>query len=411
MKFRNVTDVTRWRLCVGCGACVSVCPEGFVRLVNRESEGIRPVVTAGNCGTCDKCLTVCPGWRLPKSGPEGDGGQIDLMWPDWGPIKEIWEGYAADDDLRHFASSGGAASAIALYCLEKEGVEQVIHTGPDHESTWGNRTVFSRTKSQLLAQIGSRYAPASPCDGLSEVATAQAPSLFIGKPCDIQGVRKAELVFPELKKRIGMTVSIFCAGTPSTAATLKLIKSLNVPIDQATGIRYRGRGWPGTFAVWTNSSKKPVVEIPYAEAWGFLQRYRPFRCYLCPDGTGECADISCGDPWYRKIRDGERGYSLILIRTKQGREIFHKAKKEGYIMAEQVKPEVLPLSQPGFPAKRGAIWGRLLTMKMFGIPTPTYEGWPLFECWMNLPAKEKAKSILGTARRIIARRYYRPMKY
>jgi len=396
---------------VGCGACVPACPDGFVRLVNRESEGIRPVVTAEGCGTCDKCLTVCPGWQLPKYAFEGNGEQINLMRSDWGPIKEIWEGYAGDDNLRYFSSSGGASSALALYCLEKEGVGQVIHTGPDHETAWSNQTVFSKTKDQLLEQTGSRYAPASPCDSLSEIVTAQGPSVFIGKPCDIQGLTKAKSIFPELKKGIELKLSIFCAGTPSTAATLKLIESLNVPQNQVTGIRYRGRGWPGTFAVWMNGSKKPAVDIPYSEAWGFLQKYRPFRCYLCPDGTGELADISCGDPWYRKIRDKEQGYSLILIRTKRGKEIFHKALKEGYIMAEKVKPEVLRLSQPEFPAKRGAVWGRLLAMKMFGIPAPTYEGWPLFECWTKLSAKEKTKSILGTARRIIAKKYYRPMRY
>jgi coenzyme F420 hydrogenase subunit beta len=49
-------------------------------------------------------------------------------------------------------------------------------------------------------------------------------------------------------------------------------------------------------------------------------------------------------------------------------------------------------------------------MKMFGVPTPKYDGWPLFECWMKLSSKEKAKSILGTLRRVILRGYYRPQK-
>jgi coenzyme F420 hydrogenase subunit beta len=234
--------------------------------------------------------------------------------------------------------------------------------------------------------------------------------MFIGKPCDVHGVRKAEVIHPEIRVKIPLAVSIFCAGTPPTAATLRLIESLGVPSKQVTDIRYRGRGWPGTFAVWTNGSEKPAVEIPYLEAWEFLQKFRPFRCYLCPDGTGELADISCGDAWRRRLAGGDEGYSLILSRTERGREIFHRAMLAGYIKAEQVGPEALPLSQPGFPAKRGAIWGRLLAMKMFGVPTPKYDGWPLFECWMKLSSKEKAKSILGTLRRVILRGYYRPQK-
>jgi coenzyme F420 hydrogenase subunit beta len=205
-------------------------------------------------------------------------------------------------------------------------------------------------------------------------------------------------------------MSIFCAGTPSTDGTLRVLESLNLKKEQITNIRYRGRGWPGTFAVWTNGSEKPAVEIPYLEAWGILQKYRPYRCYLCPDGTGELADISCGDAWHRKPVEGDQGYSLILLRTERGREIFHRALKEGYVKAQRVKPDALPLSQPGFPAKRGAVWGRLLAMKMFGIPTPKYGGWPLFQCWMELSVKEKTKSVLGTVRRIIERKYYKPMR-
>jgi coenzyme F420 hydrogenase subunit beta len=54
----------------------------------------------------------------------------------------------------------------------------------------------------------------------------------------------------------------------------------------------------------------------------FRKNARPFRCYLCPDGATEHADISCDDPWYREIRKEEPGYSLVLVRTERGRRIL-----------------------------------------------------------------------------------------
>ena len=48
-----------------------------------------------------------------------------------GPYLEVWDGYAADDEIRRKASSGGALSALSLYCLEKENMESVLHTGMD----------------------------------------------------------------------------------------------------------------------------------------------------------------------------------------------------------------------------------------------------------------------------------------
>lgn len=402
-KFSTVQDIVDWRLCLGCGVCVSVCKKKYITLENIESRGIRPRVKPGECGTCSDCLKVCPGFGISKKAGENTG--ITSLQSDWGQVLEIWGGYAVDEELRCYGSSGGAASALALYCLEKEGVGQVAHIARD-ETGWTNKTVLSRSRSELLERTGSRYAPASPCESSAYIAEAEAPSVFIGKPCDVQGARKGELVRPELQDKICLAISIFCAGTPSTEATIKLLESLKVRTDCVSQIRYRGRGWPGNFTVWTNGSDRPAIEIPYLDAWEFLQKYRPYRCYLCPDGTGEFADISCGDPWYRMDRNNP-GYSLILLRTNHGQQIFHRAMESGYIKADRVDPSCLPLSQPGFPDKRGAIWGRLLALKMFGIPTPRYDGWPLFGCWRKLSVQQKVRSIIGTFKRIMQRRYYR----
>ena len=406
MRFSSVKDVASWRLCVGCGACAYACSKGNINLVDVEWDGIRPSIDADGCEGCGECVKVCPGVGVDRAlVPERKAARPQLL-EDWGPVLEIWEGYAASSDVRFRGSSGGVATALASYCIDKTGVNGVLHTGSAPDVAWRNRTCFSPATAELLDKTGSRYAPASPCDGFATMENAPKPSVFIGKGCDVAGMRKASSVRPDLAGKSGLVIGIFCAGTPSTRATLDLLKKMGVDPRNVADIRYRGKGWPGRFTV-TMRNGAPSESMPYMEAWEFLQAYRPFRCYLCPDATAELADISCGDPWYRENRNGN-GYSLILIRTERGKEIFREAMQSGYIQAEQMKPEILLLSQPGFPSKRGAVWGRLFAMKIFGIPTPTYQGWPLFQCWMRLPAKEKAKSVLGTVRRIIQRKYYKP---
>ena len=49
------------------------------------------------------------------------------------------------------------------------------------------------------------------------------------------------------------------------------------------------------------------------------------------DHTGEFADISVGDPWYREIREGEAGSSLIIARTEAGRDYITNAIESGAI--------------------------------------------------------------------------------
>ena len=150
--------------------------------------------------------------------------------------------------------------------------------------------------------------------------------------------------------------------------------------------------------------------MSYMDSWGFLQRYRPYRCHLCPDGTGEFADLSCGDPWYREIPEDELGHSLVVVRTEKGRKILHAAREAGYVRLKQVRPEALVDSQINLLHKRRAVWGRIAAMKCFGVPTPRLEGFSLFDNWRKLSWKEKLRSTLGTARRIITRQYYRKGK-
>jgi coenzyme F420 hydrogenase subunit beta len=190
---------------------------------------------------------------------------------------------------------------------------------------------------------------------------------------------------------------------------MNLLRRIHVSPEDVGEVRFRGNGWPGSFAVRLKGKETFSQPLSYQESWGFLQAYRPFRCYLCPDGTSQFADISCGDPWYRKMGEKEQGHSLVLVRTEKGRKVVQGAIREGYVALERRDPQVLEESQQNLLEKRRAIWGRLAAMKALRIPAPEMRGFYLFDNWRRLPAKEKARSILGTARRIIQRGYFRPM--
>jgi coenzyme F420 hydrogenase subunit beta len=409
MRIKNVSDIDAWRMCVGCGACAYICPEGNISLVNVTQDGIRPRVAEGRCKECGECLKVCPGISIAHTYDPQAAELIPGMSTRWGPILEVWEGHASDADIRYKGSSGGLASALALYCIEKGGMHGVLHVGPHKYKPLENTTVVSTNRAQILERTGSRYSPASPCDGLEMIESAPAPCVFIGKPCDVTAVRKAQSIKPALDGKIGITIGIFCAGTPSTQGTLDLLHSLGIDPNRVEALRYRGKGWPGKFSVKLKGDERPREILTYMDAWGFVQKYRPYRCHLCPDATSEFADIACGDPWYRRIEAGEQGHSLVLVRTELGRKMLSGAIEFGAVKLKRVNPSVLEASQRDMPLKRGAVWGRILAMKSFGIPSPTLNGFFLFKNWQRLTLKDKARSILGTARRIVQRGYYKPL--
>lgn len=401
MRFENVNDIAAWRMCLGCGACAWACENKAVRLVDVTDDGIRPVVDE-SCQGCGRCVEVCPGAHT-SHGRWAEGADPELS-ASWGPVLGIWEGHAADPELRFKGSSGGAATALALYCLEMEERYGVVHAGADKHEPWKNRTQLSKSREELLGKTGSRYSPASPCDGLGIIEAGPAPSVFIGKPCDVAGLRMAQAMSTELDNRTALAISIFCAGTPSTKGTIDLLARFRKEPSEIESLRYRGNGWPGN---WTAESSAGPSSMPYKKAWSFLQKYRPLRCHLCPDGTGELADISCGDPWYREITPGEPGLSLIVARTAEGRRVLEAAAESGYLTIKKIDASLLEKSQANLLAKRRAIWGRLLALRLLLAPVPTLHGFSLFENWAGLGVYEKLRSVAGTLRRALKREYYR----
>lgn len=405
LKVNSIRDVAEYQLCCGCGACGYLAANS-IEMVDTLEYGRRPLVKQGNehSGQLSEAMAACPGQGLAHEFERRDPGLIKELVREWGPIREMWEGYAADGEIRFAGSSGGAATALALYCIEKLGYYGVLHIAARKDVPLLNETVMSRSREELLARTGSRYAPASPCDGLQMIEDAPGPCVFIGKPCDVAAVWKARKLRPRLDEKIGLTIAFFCAGTPTTKATLELLRHVGVTDpSKVEGLRYRGNGWPGKWTVTFRDEAGEIQErnLSYEESWGILARNKQWRCNLCPDHTGEFADIAVGDPWYRKIPAGEAGQSLVLARTERGREVIRSAMGQQAIKLEHAEAWKLPASQKNLLKTRGAVWGRLFGLRLAGISIPKYQGMPMFKTWLRTQSlREKVASIVGAIFRV-----------
>ena len=398
-KIGNIHDVPEYQLCSGCGACAYISPDE-VQLVDAVDYGRHPILRDGEPkdARTAEAMQVCPGVALVHVFDLNDPALIRELAVAWGPVYEVWEGHAADPKLRFAGSSGGAVSALALFCIEELGFHGVLHTAARPDAPYLNHTVMSTTREGILARTGSRYSPASPCDGLQMIEDAPAPCVFVGKPCDVAAAQMARAIRSGLDRRIGLTLACFCGGTPSTKGTLKLFEALGVCREEITDLRYRGCGWPGMTGV-TLKDKGGRVEMPYQQAWDtILTKHKPFRCHICPDGTGEFADIACGDPWYRTAREGEEGRSLIVVRTELGRRIVRGAIDAGFLVAERCGPDILPRSQPGLLNRRRHVFPKAVAMSLAGLPFPRFQGFSLVRGWLRLSARRMLVSLFRAFR-------------
>lgn len=411
-RIATIEDVRQGHLCTGCGACAALEPDRY-SMVNIPAEGLRPQVRADAPAETGVAYAACPGAALAHEFDPDAPGLDRALAKDWGPVYRVIEAHSTDPQIRLRGSSGGAVTALALYCLERRGIRGVLHTAACKTDPFTNRIVVSRCREDLLRAAGSRYAPASPCAALGAIAETSSSFVFIGKPCDVAATQKAAKLNPDIKRNLGLTIAFFCAGVPSTRASRLLASDSGVEsVDTVTSLRYRGMGWPGR---WTVRFKKPngseqERSHSYADSWGFLQQHRQWRCYICPDHTGEFADIAVGDPWYREIKPGEAGSSLIVARSRRGLEFLQGAIDAGYLEVSACDSSLLEKSQPNLRATRAALWGRLFALRWSGAAVPDFRGFHLFRSWWRyLTWPEKLRSILGTVRRVYRKRLNEPV--
>ncbi|SDL77591.1 Coenzyme F420 hydrogenase/dehydrogenase, beta subunit C-terminal domain [Tessaracoccus oleiagri] len=405
MSTHPLDAVLAGHMCSGCGACAYLGADGGVTMRDVPTIGARPVgVAALPIEVKDRIVAACPGAgvRSPASGRPAPTDRDELLV---GPADAIWEGWAADPEVRRRASSGGIVTALAAYCVERLGMRLVVHVGMEPTQPWTNRTITSHDRAGLLANAGSRYAPSSPVEALRLIEEADGPCVFVGKPCDVAAVAELRKQRPALDRNLGAVLSFFCAGTPASAGTLGLASTLGFDEDRIASVRYRGDGWPGRFRVRGRDGQE--ASLSYDESWGALaRRHRQLRCQVCPDGLGELADVTGGDAWHRREESPE-GISVVLARTPLGRRLVEGAAEAGYVELTESDAHRVVAAQ-GLVRRRKLVAARLTALGLLGLPVPRFRGFHLWRAARLIGPVKFVREMGGTLRRGLARGYRRP---
>ncbi|WP_290703274.1 Coenzyme F420 hydrogenase/dehydrogenase, beta subunit C-terminal domain [Amphritea sp.] len=397
-RVKGIDDVISGNLCSGCGACSAVFPDTY-EMVDDIQVGRRPKIIGSDIRSHQNSLDICPGGQLHDS--DGRNGTDGL----WGEVIKVYEAYASDSSIRNKGSSGGVLTALSLFAVEEGIVDGVVNIQSDPKSPIKNLSTLSENKDSIIASAGSRYIASSPCEELRAEPSKKKNVLFVGKPCDSYAASRLKLNNYDHLHTIVLNLSFFCAGTPSYTGNAELIKKEGLSPENISSLKFRGNGWPGLWTAISDSGESKT--LTYHDSWGYLQKYRQWRCYICPDHTGEYSDISVGDPWYKGVDSDNEGMSLVVIRTKAGADFFDEAVRKGRITISKQDNQLLPLSQPNLGKAKGQVWGRLVAMRLLGMEIPIYSGFNLFSIWSSeLSFRDKLGSIFGTVKRLIKKKLY-----
>jgi len=369
----TINKVVKKELCTGCGTCTGICPYGAIRMVKDEKRGIYfPKIDEKKCRHCGLCLKACPGasvnfkqLNLSIFGKEPENKLI-------GNYLQCYTGYSTNERLRHDCSSGGIVTQLLIYLLEKNIIDGALVTKMKKDNPLEPEPFIAKTKKEIISGRGSKYCPVPVNVGLKGILSSKKNEKIavVGLPCHIQGIRKAEEVLPELKKRIILHIGLFCNHTPNFSATKVLLEKFKIRPEKILKLDYRGEGWPGKMKIRTKNK-----DFLISDYWSIIgsPKFTAKRCKLCTDATAELADISCGDAWLPEFLKDRTGTSIIIIRSPISRQILEFMKRENRLNFKKTVTYKVILSQRGvLDYKKIEVPIRIRIRKLFSKNNPFY---------------------------------------
>jgi coenzyme F420 hydrogenase subunit beta len=379
----NVSGVRDAGLCMGCGTCESVCSARAIQVKRHDRQGLYlPVIDSELCVECGLCAKVCPGASvdIEQLADEFlDGSTREKML---GAFHACYVGHASEHDIRYNSASGGLATSLLIYALEKKVIDGALVLGMSESNPFETKPFIATKPSEIISASGSKYCPSAINTELHRILSEGGRFAIVGLPCHIHAVRKLETFKRELRENIVLHLGLFCGNSSTYLGTEFFLRQNRMHPEDVREIRYRGEGWPGKIRVTLHDDTRRTFPLAVTEKrwyrralfWSaFHHDFSIPRCLLCPDLTCELADIALGDPVLDEYIRSERiGKSLIIVRNRTGGEFLTEAMEAGVVVLEDISLDRVRKAQ-NYAFKAG-VGGRIRLRRVFGFAVPGYGG-------------------------------------
>lgn len=306
--------------CTGCAGCVVSCP---IKILEYAEE--RPKVI-GKCTSCGICAKICPQYEASfPTMEEFVFGKQRKSEEDFGIYRRVLVARAKDKDILRVCQDGGVVTALLMFALKNKIIDGAIVSGVSEDKPFYPAPRLVTTPQEVLECAGTRYPYSPNLLALQEAIELKKESLaFVGTPCQIQAIRKMQMLpLKKYVKALNFTVGLMCTESFTYEGLIEkhIQGALGIDLHAIEKINIKAK-----VLVTTKSGEEKI--IPLKEA----KQYARKSCAFCSDFSAELADISAGGV-------GLTGWTLTILRTKGGQELFERAERKNLLETKPVEQE------------------------------------------------------------------------
>jgi coenzyme F420 hydrogenase subunit beta len=313
-------DVHQRDLCIGCGACVDLCPY-FKNYRGKTSQLFPCTLEQG------RCFAYCPKAEVDLNELSQKIWHLDYDGSPLGPYRKVLASRAGAHMARGSFQAGGTVSALTAFALKNKLIDAAALTDRDGLSPVARLV----TDWKKVAGCASSKFMASPTLSALNMGAREGYNRLgvVGTPCQMTAVaqmRSNPLNRQEYDVPIALAVGLFCNWSIDTRQLMDLlapaldiarIQSMDIPPPPASNMTLETDDGP--------------VEVPLSD----IKPLIPHTCFVCLDLTSEFADLSVG------MYEGRPGWNTLIIRSERGAEIVDRARRENFLETEAFPAENL----------------------------------------------------------------------